>query len=401
MSVSAHVVSSNIVYIHNPKMNVAITSLWFNAGSIFDGDKHGLAHFFEHFLLTKTKSVPKNRAAYLESRGIESFALTYKEFAYVYHVSSPEIIRDSTSLLLDGVYNIILNEGSLKSERDIIKREIKERGFEQKFWDTIYANLYPDTPYSHCVLGNDKSLDSITLKDLKVFWKEKYYDQAPVCLILSPEPFSPVMSSFLQKNISQQPQNKSNTQVSVLKKDLFSLLKKDTETSDVRIAYSYRLPEQMTLKERCTVDFLRSIFAGSWNSLYTKEFRQKKSYTYWTYGAAFTTYRSKSLHFYFDVSRKNIKEVDRKVASVCKSFASKPLSQRELNMYKVAYVTSQLLYAEDSKSLLFDIGSSLISGQDIILPQQQIEIVQKLSAQDVWLFWKKIYKKEGGIRTIL
>lgn len=382
-------ISKGVFYVHNPSMQTAIASMWFCAGSIFDGDKHGLAHLFEHLLLQKTHKHKQGRYEYLESEGIEAYAHTYKEFSYVYHVSKPEHIVKSISLLQEGVFDAFFDETVLEHEKKVVVREIKQRTVYEKMWDSIYVNVYHNNVRQNPSLGIQDSLKTITLQDVTQFFKDRYAHGSCTYVIFSPQILTAVKKSQIQKVTSKAKVNdKKNFYL-----DESKVFTRETVLHDgdsTRYAASFKLPKVMNKKEKSIVYFIASIFSGNWNSMLTKKLRSEKPYTYWTYNSTLVTYKEKGLHFYFDIAKTDLKKVKSLVKDVFKNFSEHLLDQKELDLYRNIYTTNLYREAEDQKGLLFDIGSALCVDEEPVLPHEIVKEISQLTPVDIREYWLRV-----------
>lgn len=382
-------ISENVFYVHNPNMHTGIVSMWFRAGSVFDGKTHGIAHLFEHLLLQKTNKHKNGRYEHLESEGIEAYAHTYKEFAYVYHVSKPDTVLKSIALLKEGVFDVFFDTDVLEHEKRVILREIKERTLHEKMWDTLYANLYKNDSRQYPSLGTKNSINQITLEQVKQFFNQKYTQNNCVYVIFTPELLSNTKKNQIKKlthtNIKK---DRDDLSVSTLLPRSHKVIVDDGQ--NIRYVLSFRLPKTMTKKQKSIVYFIASIFSGNWNSLLTKKLRAEHPYTYWTHNSVLVTYKEKSFHFYFDIAKKDYKEVDTLIDGVFSDFSKIIKDEKKFIVYKHIFATNIHRESEDIKNIMFDIGSALCVGEEPLLPHEILQYISSVTSDDVVRYWSEI-----------
>lgn len=163
---------------------------WFNVGSrneVFG--KTGLAHLFEHMMFKGTKTHPPGEFdALLDKAGAEgenAFTST-DHTAYV-----QELPRDSLDLIMsleaDRMTNLIVNDESFKTEREVVQNERrfrKENSPEGTMYQTLFEVAYTEHPYHWPVIGYEQDLNMMSAQDARDFY-ERYYtpDRATVVVI--------------------------------------------------------------------------------------------------------------------------------------------------------------------------------------------------------------------------
>jgi zinc protease len=163
---------------------------WFNVGSrneVFG--KTGLAHLFEHMMFKGTKTHPPGEFdAMLDRAGAEgenAFTST-DHTAYIQELPKQHL-EMIMGLEADRMVNLVVNEESFKTEREVVQNERrfrKENSPEGTLYQTMFETAYTDHPYHWPVIGYEQDLNMMTAQDARDFY-ERYYtpDRATVVVV--------------------------------------------------------------------------------------------------------------------------------------------------------------------------------------------------------------------------
>lgn len=163
---------------------------WFNVGSRNEViGKTGLAHLFEHMMFKGTKNHKEGEFdSILEQVGVEgenAFTST-DHTVYVQELPNQhlDLIIDLES---DRMVNLIVNDQSFKTEREVVQNERrfrKENSPEGSLYQAMFETAYIDSPYHWPVIGYEQDLIMMTAQDARDFY-EKYYspDRATVVVV--------------------------------------------------------------------------------------------------------------------------------------------------------------------------------------------------------------------------
>ncbi len=178
---------SGLRIVTDPMPDVASASigLWFGVGTRFEkANEGGLSHLLEHMFFKGTR----NRNAQMLNQSIENVggalnAYTSREQT-AYHA---RILAEDAPLALELLADMMLHskfdEGDLGREKSVIAAEIGEAYDAPDDWifDLLQLTAYPDQPLGLPVLGNEKSLETITRQQLIQYVKTNY--RASRCIL--------------------------------------------------------------------------------------------------------------------------------------------------------------------------------------------------------------------------
>ena len=161
----------------------------------------GIAHFLEHKLFER-EDTGDIMSAFTEL-GAESNAFTsFTNTSYLF--STTEYVIECLDLLMELVTEFNMSEDSVEREKDIIQQE-REMYLDDPdsslFFKTL-ANLYPNSPLALDIVGSEKSIEKITLEDLKENFKDLYKSNNSSIFLVGHFDFEQVEDYFFKKDVS-------------------------------------------------------------------------------------------------------------------------------------------------------------------------------------------------------
>lgn len=170
--------------------NSGLTSfcIGFRAGAFQDGEKLGLAHATEHMVFKGIKGMSEEDINNAMERifGFNN-AMTNYPYVIYYGTCMKEEFSEAFNLYSDIVFNPIFPEEGFSEEMKIISQELKDwKDDPERFVeDELFYNTYPDIRLQYPIIGTEKSLKKITLKEISDFHKKHYVTNNCVITIVS------------------------------------------------------------------------------------------------------------------------------------------------------------------------------------------------------------------------
>ena len=162
---------------------------WFKVGSRNEVmGKTGLAHLFEHLMFKGTTHHAEGEFdALLERAGVEGEnAFTSNDHtAYIQELPKSQLDLIA-SLESDRMVNLIVNDQSFKTEREVVKNERRmrnENSPEGTLYQTVFETAFTESPYHWPVIGYEQDLNLMTAQDARDFY-EHYYSPDRATLIV-------------------------------------------------------------------------------------------------------------------------------------------------------------------------------------------------------------------------
>ncbi len=153
---------------------------WFKVGSMDEREGYtGLAHLFEHMMFKGTKNHPEGDFdRILEEAGVQGEnAFTSNDYtAYVQELPADKL-ELIAALEADRMVNLIVNEESFKTEREVVHNERrlrKENNPSGKMFEELFGTAYEKHAYRWPVIGYEQDLNRMTAKDAAEFYTSYY-----------------------------------------------------------------------------------------------------------------------------------------------------------------------------------------------------------------------------------
>lgn len=148
-------------------------------GSRFDPvGKEGLAHFFEHMLVSGTKKFPTkdSLAGYIEDLGGSVGASTGVDVLSIrLSLGDPKDIEAGVSLLSEILSNSIFDDKTIENERSAILRELESAKANptKTMYEIKRRLLYQGTEVGRSTLGSVETINNINKSDLLDYFNNK------------------------------------------------------------------------------------------------------------------------------------------------------------------------------------------------------------------------------------
>ena len=170
----------NILVVEDHTSPTLAYQTWFRVGSRDEVPNYtGLAHLFEHMMFKGTKEVKEGIFdKILEGAGAEGEnAFTTQD----YTVYVQEMPKDKLDLIAkleaDRMVNLVVNEESFKTEREVVQNERRfrtENNVDGTMEQELFSLTFTKHPYHWPVIGYKEDLDRMTAEDASKFYHAFY-----------------------------------------------------------------------------------------------------------------------------------------------------------------------------------------------------------------------------------
>ena len=278
-----HPTNTNFIFIENRKSPLISIDFWCKAGTIYEYKGiEGCAHFLEHMIFKGNRNLkPGEFDLQIELLGGSSNASTGLDDVH-YYVLVPKInFKESLYLLTNLVLTPEFNPNEFKLEKAVIQEEImqQEDQPEEKLLNILFKTAWGNNPYGRNILGNEKNINAIKIKDLKDFHFNQY----------SSNNVSIAIAGDLPKNILEICENciltYPNKNEIILKspkkyKQLLKHVRKEVILERLefsRIFIAWQIPEENTQKTLLGFEILASILCDGRNSRLIKPLKEENN----------------------------------------------------------------------------------------------------------------------------
>jgi len=168
--------------------NVTI-QVWYGVGSKDDPvGRSGFAHLFEHMMFKATHDLPaESMDRFTEDVGGFNNASTWDDFTNYYEVVPANHLERLLWVEAQRLGSLVVDEANFKSERDVVKEELRQRVLADPY-GRLFALYLPKAtykvhPYKRPGIGSIEELDAATLDDVRAF-HHAYYRPDNAALIV-------------------------------------------------------------------------------------------------------------------------------------------------------------------------------------------------------------------------
>lgn len=159
--------------------NVTV-QVWYGVGSKDDpAGRSGFAHLFEHMMFKATRDFPaESLDRFTEDVGGMNNASTYDDFTNYYEVIPANHLERLIWVESERLGSLVVDEANFKSERDVVKEELRQRVLANPY-GRLFALYLPQAtykvhPYKRPGIGSIEELDAATLDDVRAFHNAYY-----------------------------------------------------------------------------------------------------------------------------------------------------------------------------------------------------------------------------------
>jgi len=177
------------IVVENHKLPIFTYYTYYKVGGKFEDEGiTGASHYLEHMMFKGAKKYGAGEFDRLvEGNGGSNNAYTTNDLTVYYENLPSEHLATMIDLEADRMQNLLLEEKSFESERDVVLEERKMR-YENKDNGKIYLKMmqevFKGTPYGTSVIGKIKDLKSVTRDQMHDYFKKFYAPNNAVILIV-------------------------------------------------------------------------------------------------------------------------------------------------------------------------------------------------------------------------
>jgi len=159
--------------------NVSV-QVWYGVGAKNDPrGRSGFAHLFEHLMFKATRDLPPESFDRLtEDVGGANNASTADDYTEYHEVIPANHLQRLIWAESERMGSLVVDEANFKSEREVVKEELRQRVLAQPYGRFFSLDLpqatYKVHPYHRPAIGSIADLDAATLDDVRAFHREYY-----------------------------------------------------------------------------------------------------------------------------------------------------------------------------------------------------------------------------------
>ena len=317
----------------------------FASGARFDPKgKDGLSHFVEHMVVAGSKRFPsKDRlATHIEQLGGIFSAWTSTDDMFIrVEVVSKDDFTEGVSVLREMLTESLFDDKTIETERGSILKEIGDNiSNPSRYVWSLYSELfYQDTDAGKAVIGNAKSVEEISEKDLVDFY-ENMLTSGRASIVVSGDIELNEVISELESGLPLRNSKKFHFEETIpVLRNKNVLVQNYLKQNQVHLVLGFRTVG-IGDEDTTPLDILSVICGGSRASSLQKRLRYEKGLVYGV-GAISTNFSNcGSWEVKTSTSKDKLQEVVDIITEEFKRIAAGEITEKELKFAKDSYTKS-------------------------------------------------------------
>ncbi|HEU5475035.1 MAG TPA: pitrilysin family protein [Actinophytocola sp.] len=372
-----------------PGVRSASLGIWVGVGSRDEKPAvAGAAHYLEHLLFKGTRRrTAAGIAEEIDAVGGELNAFTAKEHTCYYAHVLDEDLPLAVDLVCDVVFDALLAESDVETERGVVLEEIAMRDDdpEDLLHDTFCAALLGDHPLGRPVLGTEESIAAMSRTALNGFYRRRY--TAPAMVLAAAGNLShgevlrlvrKALRDRLSGNGSPVAPRAGRTRIPVASK----LIVHTDDTEQAHMMFGVRAPDRHD-ERRWVLGVLNTVLGGGMSSRLFQEVRERRGLAYQVYSSVASYADTGHLSVYTGCQPDRLGDVARVVREVLAGMASGGVSVGEVDRAKGQLRGNLVLGLEDTSSRMSRIGKAELAYGRYMSVSETLERIAAVTPEQV------------------
>jgi predicted Zn-dependent peptidase len=342
-----------LIYEYKPG-NLTSLCIGLNAGALEEeGYPYGVAHTVEHMVYKGTVNYSENEINNLSDElfGFSNAMTNYPYVIYYGTVSSLNFYK-ALNLLSDIVINPTFSNNGFKEEMSVIKEELKDwkEDLSQHCEDLLFYNAFSQRRIKDLIIGNEQSVEAITLEAIKSFYN-RYY--CPENCVVS------VVSSIRFEEVIKQVESAMGSWEKAfygIKKELYEVgvnktfREYNSNSEGIKLQYSYAI-HGLTEEEEYALNLVNLILGDGVSSLLYNSIRTEHGLAYEVSSEVKNERGIKRLNIKVSTSKKNEEKVLKLIDECIDKMKNAIIKKADLEKATVRYKMKQEFLLERSVEL--------------------------------------------------
>lgn len=311
----------------------------------------------------------------------------------------------SLALLQEKVQNADLSEENFKKALHLVRNRYS--AVEPNPYHKFDKVVYEGTPKAFTPEEKLKSLDEITLDDVKSFYNEIIEKGQGQAVISAPIASKPELKQVIFNSLGQYPklQEKDVSLVNTYKPiDKTQVLTAENKKNQAKILQGFKFQHNGNIKDRTCIELLADILGGSPSSRLFSDLREKRHLAYsvsshcdfdddigvMTLSIGTTTENKETGLKTYDNIQKSINGFNENIERL----KNEKVSLEELECAKKAFKTSILNSVESGLDQTAALYSSISTPYGVDYVNKQFEIIDQITPEDIYNTARYVFKSK-------
>jgi predicted Zn-dependent peptidase len=316
-----------------------------------------------------------------ESIGAQENAATGEEYTVLYARFLPEHLERALDIMSDMILRPTLAD--LEREREVIVEEIKmyEDRPDQMADEYLSSLIFYKDTLGRPIIGSAQTVRGVDHETLRGFHGETY--TAPNVFVVAAGKLDPErLDQMVQEKLSE-----------LLEGEPFAREARP-QIPESRVYYKFKETEQYHVsigslgipaksEDRHAMAALNNVLGGGMSSRLFQEVREKRGLAYAVYSYHQGYSDAGAIKTYVGSTTGNIGEAVKVIAEQLERIQEEPVSDEELERTKQQLKSSTLLALESTAARMNRIGRSIITGSELLTPEEISARIEAVSAEDI------------------
>lgn len=387
MNINTYILSNGIRLLHvKAAGDVSYCGAMINAGTRDEmRDESGYAHLVEHLLFKGTsKHTSKQIINRIENVGGEINAYTTKEETAVYAAFLKQHLDRVLSLVADMVFDSQFNQRAIDKEVDVVLDEIDSYidSPSDIILDDFEDLIFSGNPLGRNILGNRKSLKSVTRERIMNFYKRTYTPDQVVFFIMGNYKKERVQK-LAEKVLSVIPPRNREYEREAIKeyKPVSKCVKKGTK--QVHIVLGSRSYSQNDA-DRYPFILLNNILGGDFmSSILNMKLREREGLVYEVDSNYTTYFETGNWNIYLGCDYSDVDKALTIINEELKKLREKELSERSLKLAKRRLLSYLTICGENKESWILGAAKQYLNTGSIKEKREVEAAINAVTAADI------------------
>ncbi len=369
-----------------PNARSVCAGVYLAVGSRYESEaESGASHFIEHMLFKGTKTrKAQDIANIIESVGGYANAGTGREGTTYYCLMTPEHLPVALDLLSDMVLNATFRRGELERERGVIIEEINRTldTPDDLVFDLITALEWPDSPVGRSIAGTHETVAAMSRANLLRFMRRYYVPNAAAVVVAGRVEHDTVVGEVSRYLSAWEPGATPEFAPATARPAESRITAEIRGTEQAQMCVSLRGVSRRD-PDRYAVDIMTAVLGDGMASRLFQEIRERRGLAYSVDASSSHLRDTGSFVVYAGVPPEKADEALAAIIEQLDRIRRRLVSDAELARAKEYTKGRLLLGLETPAANAGWIGSQVVQGLEIILPEQWAASLDAVTAEDV------------------
>ena len=370
--------------------------VWIRAGSRDEKDEvAGISHLMEHMLFKGTPSMDAlGIAQAFESIGAQENAATGEEYTVLYARFLPEHLDRALDIVSGMIKEPTLVD--LEREREVIVEEIKmyEDRPDQMADEYLSSLIFHDDTLGRPIIGSAETVRGVDHDTLRGF-HEDTYNTSNLFVVGAGKLDQDHLERAVEERFSDLPEGDPFVRDAkpTPPESRFFYKFKDTEQYHVSMG-SLGIPASS--EDRFAMAALNSVLGGGMSSRLFQEVREKRGLAYAVYSYHQGYSDAGAIKTYVGSTTGNVEQAVKVIAEQLEKVREETVDDEELYRTKQQLKSSTLLALESTAARMTRIGRSVITGSELMPPEEIAKRIESVTAEDI----RRLARKHLNLDTM-